>query len=378
MDSRPAKLDIYQTAIPMRRFEHAAADRDLAEAVVVRLELADGRVGWGETLPREYVTGETLVTVPRDIEAILWPAALAGEPAGKDLPATDGDRPIAAACCALALAMYDASAHGFKRPAGPVESYDVPFPAARVSGVLGSSDPGRTRRQLRLMRLAGLRDFKLKLGLGEAADAENLRIVAKRLARAIRKGKATLRADVNGGWSADETPGRVAELAASGVCAVEQPIFAPAGEFAELAARCQLPLIADESLVTADDCETLLGSGGGNVWLNIRLSKNGGIWHALSLAEMAAAAEAPFIAGCMVGESSILSAAQRQFLWRSGPAKFVEGNYGKLLLADDLTRRSLRFGYRGKLKPPGRAGLGVVVDPAKIARYATLTKSLTA
>ena len=39
MDSKPVRLDVYRTAIAMRRFEHAAATRDLAQAVVVRLEL---------------------------------------------------------------------------------------------------------------------------------------------------------------------------------------------------------------------------------------------------------------------------------------------------------------------------------------------------
>jgi hypothetical protein len=48
----------------------------------------------------------------------------------------------------------------------------------------------------------------------------------------------------------------------------------------------------------------------------------------------------------------------------------VEGNYGRLLLADDLTRPSPRFGYGGHLRPLGRGGLGVAVEAAKLARYA--------
>ena len=63
MALQPIQLDIYRTAIPMRSFEHAAASRSLAEAIVVRVSFSDGRCGWGETLPRPYVTGETLETV---------------------------------------------------------------------------------------------------------------------------------------------------------------------------------------------------------------------------------------------------------------------------------------------------------------------------
>jgi len=230
------------------------------------------------------------------------------------------------------------------------------------------------------MRLYRLRDFKLKLGLGEDVDAENLGIVRRRLHKALAAGKCTLRVDVNGAWSADETPERVRELSACGVCAVEQPITGPPDALIQLARRCELPLLADESLVSLADAEKLIREAGPKVWLNIRLSKNGGLWPAASIAELAREAGAPFIVGCMVGESSILSAAQRLLLWRTGPPRFLEGNYGRFLLRDDLARRPLRFGLGGKLGPPfGRTGPpAVVVDPKRLARYGQLLKTLRA
>ncbi len=382
MEPAPVQLDIYRTAIPMRSFEHAAAARELAEAIVVRMELSDGTVGWGETLPREYVTGETLETVPRDIEAVLWPAARAGDAKGRDLPAADGDRPITAARCAVELARYNAWLRWDWRRVGPSGARidGRGFPAVRVSGVLGASTPARTSKHVQLMRLYGVRDFKLKLGLGDDADAGNLRVVKRWIGRAVQRGRCTLRVDVNGGWSADETPDRVAALKPHGVCVVEQPVFMPAEGLIELAQRCELPLMADESLITEADAEKFGEAPGRKVWLNIRLSKNGGLWPSLSIAEAAGQAGIPFTAGCMVGESSILSAAQRQFLWACGPARFVEGNYGKLLLLDDLTRRSVRCGYGGVLKRPyGRKGPAAdPVDPQRLARYGELIKTLGA
>ena len=379
MDARPVRLDIYRTAIPARRFEHAAASRDVAEAVVVRLELADRTVGWGETLPRDYVTGETLETVPRDIESLLWPAAAGGDSAGKDLPVSDAEgRPITAARCAVEVALYHAW-HRRKYPTlDGVAAYMRPFPAVRVSGVLGSADPKRTARRLRLMRCCGLRDFKLKLGLGDDADAENLRLVCRRIGKALARGTCTLRVDVNGAWTADETPGRVADLAARGVCAVEQPVFGPPEALAELAPRCRLPLIADESCVTGADARALLAAP--KIWLNLRLSKNGGIWPCWHLARLAAEAGTPFVVGCMVGESAILSAAQRHLLWLAPQPRFVEGNYGRFLLRDDLTRRSVRFGYGGRLRPLTDAGAywRLDVDPKRLHRYGELLKTLQA
>jgi len=352
----------------MRSFQHAAASRDVAEAVVVRLELGDGRVGWGETLPRAYVTGETLESVVDDLSGAIWPQYCnapdaAPAPAGR---APDG-KVMNAGRCALELAWLDASGR-FAESAGPI--------GARVSGVLGSADPGRTRRRLRLMRWYGLRDFKLKLGLDPRADAENLRLVVGQIGKALAAGRCTLRVDVNGGWDSDSTPQRVADLKRHGVCVVEQPVYCRPEELVELAGRCELPLMADESLLTAGDARTLLRRAD-RIWWNLRISKNGGLMPTADLARLACENGVTWTAGCMVGESSILSAAQRRWLQMTPHARFVEGNYGRWLLDGDLTDRSLRFGYAGRLRPLRGTGLGVAVNPAKVARYGTLVRTLT-
>jgi muconate cycloisomerase len=247
---------------------------------------------------------------------------------------------------------------------------------ARVSGVIGSSDPARTRRRLRLMRLYGLRDFKLKLGFSAEVDAENLRIVYRGLRKGIAAGKLTLRVDVNGGWDAASTPDRVAELQQYGVCVVEQPVYGPTAALLDLAPRCKLPLMADESLLVSEDAQSL--SRDSRIWWNIRLSKNGGFLDALALARAAAEKGIPFTIGAMVGESSILSAAQRLLLQMCPRPRFVEGNYGRFLLSDDLTTRSLRFGYGGRLDVLRGPGLGITVDPQKLVRYTRRVRTLKA
>lgn len=366
---RPARLDIYRTSIPMRAFEHAGASRDVAEAVVVRLTMADRTVGWGETLPRPYVTGETVESVIGDLARVIWPACTAtewtdGRPA--EIPTRSGDRCLNAAACAFDLACVTGA---LDAPAGKIDN--------RVSGVLGSSDPGRTARTLRAMRLFGLRDFKLKLGLGDDVDTANLDLVRRRIGKGVAAGRATLRVDVNSAWEPAEVPRRVAKLVARGVCLVEQPARVGAAELAELAAECELPLMADESLVTEADAEALLAAPDPQrIWWNIRLSKNAGLTGAMRLAAMATEAGVPYVLGCMVGESSILSAAQRRFLQQAPRPRFVEGNYGKFLLRGDLVARPLRFGYGGRLKALAPAGLGIEVSDKLLARYGHLVATV--
>lgn len=389
MKARPVRLYIYRTAIPMRMFEHAAASRDLAESVVVRLEFSDGRAGWGQTLPRSYVTGETIDSVVRDLAEEIWPALTCKEWSAKgkgppEIPASDRRRRcINAAACALDIAwigrlfeyVEDISPEVLTELTGrarPRREIDI-----AVSGVLGSTDPAKTAWRLRLMRFMGLTDFKLKLGLGDEIDSKNLRVVHRQIGRAVRRGKYTLRVDVNGAWNIDDTPQRVSELKCHDVCVVEQPVFCSAGELVELAQRCEVPLMADESLLTDADAAALLEEPS-KVWWNIRLCKNGGLVRSLRLAHLAVENGVSFVAGCMVGESSILSAAQRRFLQLAPAPRFVEGNYGRLLLSADLTTRSLHFGYAGKLAALRRPALGVVVDPVKVFRYSSLVKVLEA
>jgi L-alanine-DL-glutamate epimerase-like enolase superfamily enzyme len=381
---RPVSMTVYRTAIPTRRFEHAAAARSLAEAVVVRLTFADGGVGWGETLPRPYVTGETIETVVDDLTERIWPAGVSGRVeqietmAGRDGDGRDGGRRSCnAAICAFELARTDYLLGRVDRLSPPQRETLLgrdrarPRIDARVSGVLGSSDPARVRRQVRMMRCFGLGDFKLKLGFGPGLDEELVGIVSGMLGEALRDGRRTLRIDVNGGWTPDETPQRVAELARRGVCAVEQPFFAPPEQMVEVARRCELPLIADESLVSDRDADALAAEPE-RIWWNVRISKNGGLLRSMALARRAAERGTTIVLGCMVGETSLLSAAQRRWLQWGPRPRFVEGNYGRFLLRDDLTTRSVRFGYGGRLRVLSGPGLGASIDEAKLKQYAQI------
>ena len=57
---RIGHLTAYVIRLPLKRtFTHASATRQDSENVLVRCELAEGTTGWGEGVPRSYVTGET-------------------------------------------------------------------------------------------------------------------------------------------------------------------------------------------------------------------------------------------------------------------------------------------------------------------------------
>src|SRR4051812_34020981 len=56
-------IDLYHVAVPLKmKIRHASHERVTSDNLVVRVTLDDGQVGYGEGVPRVYVTGETIAT----------------------------------------------------------------------------------------------------------------------------------------------------------------------------------------------------------------------------------------------------------------------------------------------------------------------------
>src|SRR6516165_7841915 len=54
-------VSLHRIRIPFRRaFRHSLQARELTDTVIVGIASGDGATGYGEILPRQYLTGETL------------------------------------------------------------------------------------------------------------------------------------------------------------------------------------------------------------------------------------------------------------------------------------------------------------------------------
>ena len=70
-----AGFELFATDLPFRvRFKHSAAERTSSESLFLRCRLDDGTVGWGESLPRAYVTGESRAAAFELLAAKILPA----------------------------------------------------------------------------------------------------------------------------------------------------------------------------------------------------------------------------------------------------------------------------------------------------------------
>jgi len=376
-------LEILSLSIPFRSpFRHSTAQRTVSENLIVIAELSDGSVGFGEAVAREYVSGETIATAATSIKTILAPFLADFAPSSfadllnqlDELPLVGRrGKPIVAARCAVELALLDAFGRHLHEIVGwlGVSDFrlDGSLNSVRFSGVLSADDPRRITRKLRWMRLFGLRDFKIKLGTDH--DEDILQAVHRQLARGLRSRRYTLRADVNGVWDLDKALDTFPMLAGFDVCCVEQPLSPQDHSvYSLLRTKVSVPIMVDESLVLPSQAQAFVDEHSVD-YFNIRIAKNGGLIPSLRLAHVARKADISYQLGCMVGETAILSAAGRWFLSMVPQVRFAEGSYGTFLLSDDISVRSSRFGYGGRIARPTGPGLGVDIDLKKLRRYQT-------
>lgn len=372
---------VYCLRIPfVEAFRHSAKDRAASDAVVVRVVADDGIGGFGEGLPRPYVTGETTAFMREHLVSRLLPAL-----AGRTLPALEGPADLPAMDAALGsvethavladhasraaveLALLDC---GLRRVGKGLAALLPPVrPKVVYSGVITAGRPDTVALHARQMKLVGLRQVKVKVGTTGAGGTDD-DLARVRVVREVLGPDVSLRLDANGAWTVDEAAAALAALVPLRIDAVEQPLARGTPDaLAALKTRTDVPIVVDESLVTRADAEALIAARAADVF-NVRVSKCGGLARSLELARLALAAGLAVQVGSQVGETAILSAAGRHLAVAVERLAFAEGSFGTLLLSEDVSAESLRFGHRGEAPLLAGPGLGVRVLEERLRKYA--------
>lgn len=298
-------------------------------ATTVVVEIRDDRhpgiVGLGEGYPDAYYgeTPATMAAVMPHLLARVDPTDLDFEPehAGDALAdiATrlfDGAiRGHGAAKCALDIALHDFVGKVSGRPVHELLGLSADIPPTDFT--LGIDRPEVVAERAR--RAAHFPALKVKVG--GPADLETLEAV-----RAVYAGP--IRVDANTAWSPEVAEALLAELVRLGVELIEQPF--PARRIDQLAwlqQRSPLPIVADESAVTIEDLDGLVGAVAG---VNVKLAKCGGVGPAKRMLERARVLGFRTFLGCME-ETSVGIAASAAV---ASLAEWVDLD-GNLLLADD-------------------------------------------
>ncbi len=372
---RIAEFALYATDLPFRQpFKHAAAVRATSDSLFLKCTTDTGVTGFGECLPRDYVTGETREGTFKLLKEEILPRLLGREFAGLEdlrafLQSCDGkappdwvrpDRPQTAAWCAVDLALLDAFGKASEEHVWLNEQRQWPSPL-RYSPVISSD---ASLKKLLLIRLLRFPQVKIKIEKGLAAAQ------TKRVRRVLGK-RCDLRVDANMAWTAEEALEELPALAALGVTSCEQPVAALDLEgLARLVRETGVGIMVDESLHDRDSLDRLIRRGACTA-VNVRLSKCGGLVASYNRCREALAAGLTVQIGCQVGESSLLSAAHLTLVAAVAEVTHAEGCFGRLLLGEDPAEPLLQFRPGGRPPPfPIHPGLGVTVQEGVLKRYA--------
>ncbi len=314
--------------------------------VYVRVRDADGAEGWGEAAPNRFY-GETPESVVAAVERFrgaltgLDPWALEDAEARMNAAL----RFNGAAKSAVSAALHDLAAKRLGVPLWKLWGLD-PARAPRSSFTIGiAADDAELRRKVG--EAAEYPVLKVKLGdpRGPRRDECIIRAVREQAPDTV------LRVDANAAWTPKVALRMVDVLADLGVEFVEQPL--PPADLDGLRfvrERASLPIIADESCVTAADIPRLVGAADG---INIKLAKCGGLREALRMIAVARTHGMLVMCGCMIETSLGITAAAHL-----APLLDCADLDGAALLADDPSEGATIEG--GVIRLPDRPGLGVV------------------
>jgi muconate cycloisomerase len=378
---RVVELTAWHVRIALRKpIRHASHTRSATDNVLVGCVLEDNTEGFGEGVPREYVTGETIDSALHllrrsDLAGQLHPCRDFGQAVALAerlrLTPVDGDERGCrgnAARCAVELALLDAYGRHFREPLSAVTRHLAAHLYAaqdrvRYSGAITSAQGFKVRLAAWKMRLYGFRQVKVKVGIAGQDDVARLRAIRRRVGR-----RTDLRVDANEAWSAAEVVQRIRELEPFGITAVEQPVaHADVAALAAVRRQVGVPIMLDESLCGPADAERAVGQGTCDLF-NLRLSKCGGFIPSLRLAQWARRHGLGYQLGCQVGETALLSAAGRYFASSVAGLRYLEGSYDRHLMSEPLGTRDLTFGWGGWAAALPGPGLGVTLDGRALER----------
>jgi L-alanine-DL-glutamate epimerase-like enolase superfamily enzyme len=300
------------------RSDHGGGHAVTTTIVELRDDRHPGLVGVGEGYPDAYY-GET-----PDTMAAVWPRLLAaiGEPeltadglAAAAQAMTSSIAHHGSAKCAIDIALHDLAGKVAGVPLHAFLGLTADLPPTDFT--IGIDTPDIVaERAARAARFPAL-----KIKVGGPSDLATLEAV-----RAVFDGP--IRVDANTGWELDDAIALLPDLERLGVELIEQPFRAGRLDLLRLLQeRSALPIVADESAVTIEDLDALVGVVAG---VNVKLAKCGGVGPAKRMLERARELGFRTFLGCME-ETSVGIAASAAV---ASLADWVDLD-GNLLLADD-------------------------------------------
>jgi L-alanine-DL-glutamate epimerase-like enolase superfamily enzyme len=335
--------------------------------LLVKAHTDAGIIGLGEASCTPLWSGEDHHTAAHFIETQLAPVLLGKDP--RDISALTRQmetvlpgNPFTKS--ALQMALWDILGKSAGLPLYRLLGGKVREAVPLKFSISGQA-PDKAAEIARWAVQQGFQAVKVKVGVEPEEDMARVRAVREAIGAQVRLG-----VDANGGWSKQEAIQMLRRLEAFDIFFAEQPVSpADMAWMAEVRRVAHVPLIADESVFSAQQAMAVAREGAADVF-SLYVGKTGGIQGAQ---QMAAVAEAAGIA-CTVGsnlELGVASAAMIHFAL-STPAVRAEAFpcdiIGPFYYDADILTEPLDI-QNGRARIGERPGLGIALDEAVVAQF---------
>jgi len=354
----------YAVAGEFKFFKPGPDGRVTRPSVLVRLTDADGRHGWGQSVPVPTWTYETVESVLSTLRHYLAelligrdPADFAGLHAAMNAairPAFSVGQPLCKA--ALDLACHDLA--GKQRGVPAWKLFSPPGPMLdrlTLSWTVASPKMETIERQLAEGRARGYRNFNIKVGAPQSAAYD------LDLARRVRAfaPEGFLWADANTGYTPAEALALAPQLRDAGVNVLESPL-APTQirGYQALKRQGALPVLMDEGILSpAESAEFIaLDMMDG---IAMKPARNAGLWPSVQIVRQLRDRGMMVLGSGLTDPDLSLAAAAQLFAW-SGITRPCALN-GPQFLADSLAGSALAP-QADCLTLPIAPGLGLTLD----------------
>ena len=366
------RVDAIPLGLPLSKpVAMAGATVRQALNILVRIESADGTIGWGEAASAPTMTGDTLDSLLAAVRDHLAPLLIGQDAWMRPALCRKLKRALfgnTGAHSAIEVALLDLAGRSSGLPivdliGGPTRGAVAPM------WLLGNPTPEQDIAEAHAKRAQGFGFFKLKIGT-KAVDSE----IASTLA--LRKGLGAttpLCADANCGLTFADACRYVEGVPDAGLMFIEQPLsHADHNALARLTRISSIPIGADEGIHSLADIEAHERCGAGGV--SLKLIKLGGMSAAVEAAQLCQRLGLSVNIAAKIAESSIASAAAIH-LACAAPTVDWGVSLTHFYLAEDIARNPLAIG-EGAVALPAGPGLGIEVDEAQVGRFKLSSSAL--
>jgi L-alanine-DL-glutamate epimerase-like enolase superfamily enzyme len=362
-----AAVEAIPFAIPyVKPLKFASGEVHTAEHVLVRVHTDDGIVGVAEAPPRPFTYGETQSSIIAVIDQIFAPQIVGLTLTEREVVTTRLARTVGnpTAKAAIDMAIWDALGRTLELPVSSLLGGYTD--RMRVSHMLGFADPAAMVAEAeKIQSTYGITTFKVKVGRRPVTlDTAVVRALRERFGDTVE-----LYVDGNRGWTAAESLRAMQEMADLDLLFAEE--LCPADDVLGrrwLVERLDVPFIADESVPTPADVTREVLSKSATA-ISIKTARTG-FTASQRVHHLAEGLGLEVVMGNQI-DGQIGTACAVTFGAAYELTSRRAGELSNFLdMSDDLLVESLCI-RDGVLRVPSGVGIGIDIDPDKLARYRT-------